>query len=77
MDKGELKFFSFLITRSIKTVYVNQLRQIEDLLEEGAIDQDKFERMRNRILDCGNEQIRNCQETIEQYQELKGNNEYE
>lgn len=71
MEKGEVEFFSFLVERSIKTLYIQQLRQVEDLLDGGFIDEQKFEYLRNRILDCGNEQIRNCRDIMEQYLEIK------
>ena len=73
LGSGELEFFSFLIHRSIKTVYKQHLKQIEKLLDDGIIEESEFDSMRNRILDCGNEQIRSCEETIKNYLEIRNN----
>ena len=71
MDEGEVKFFTFLVEKAVKHTYISHIRQVEDMRNQGVIEDEEFEYLRNRILDTGNEQIRHCKDAITQYLEIR------
>jgi hypothetical protein len=58
MDKKDLDFFSFLGERCIQYIFKDYLYTLEDLLEDKRISEEDFDRIRERILDKGNDSIR-------------------
>jgi len=64
----EINLNSFVegyIKREIKKLYTSYLYTIEDLHHDGIITEETFAKMRKRVLDGGNDCIRNIQEQLE------------
>jgi len=76
MNKGDEKskdFLVFQLRRKIVNLYKNYLFILEDLEKTGYdIPEEEFQRIRKRILDYGNDTIREIEENLEKFDiELK------
>lgn len=67
MTEKERDLFIYFNNRETKNLFKKFLKDLEDLLEEGDISQDDFDYMRNKILDNGNEAIRNFSDSVSKY----------
>jgi len=56
-----------LIHREVKKLYLSFLYTVEDLRNEGSIDDIQFQRLRKRILDYGNNCYRNIEEELDTF----------
>lgn len=72
MDNKDFGYVSFLGEKTIKHLYKDYLRFLEDLFEKHDIPKHEFEKARNRILDKGNDSIRFYKEQIDNYHFLNG-----
>jgi len=70
MEKKDYGYFNYLGKRCIKQIFKQYLYHLEDLLENGAISEDNFEKARERILDVGNDQVRFFEDQARSYYEL-------
>jgi len=68
MDKGDSakEFVTFQVTRKVTNLYKQFLFLLEDLQDQGYdIPDEVFQRMRKRVLDHGNDAIREIEENLE------------
>ena len=68
MDKGNSakEFVTFQITRKVTNLYKQFLFLLEDLQDQGYdIPDEVYQRMRKRILDHGNDTIRELEENLD------------
>jgi hypothetical protein len=69
MDKGSNSakdFVTFQVTRKVTNLYKQFLFLLEDLQEQGYdIPDEVYQRMRKRILDHGNDTIREIEENLD------------
>jgi len=59
-------FIKGYIAREIKKMYLSYLYQLEDLVEEEYISKEKYQILRKRVLDFGNECVRSTLEQLDQ-----------
>jgi len=74
MDNGKTKdFLVFQLRRKIVNLYKNYLFILEDMKDAGYdIPEEEYQRIRKRILDYGNDTIREIEENLENFDiELK------
>ena len=68
MDKGDSAkdFVTFQVTRKVTNLYKQFLFLLEDLQDQGYdIPDEVFQRMRKRVLDHGNDTIRELEENLD------------
>ena len=69
MDKGSdsaKDFVTFQVSRKVTNLYKQFLFLLEDLHEQGYdIPDEVYQRMRKRVLDHGNDTIREIEENLE------------
>ena len=68
MDKGDSakEFVTFQVTRKVTNLYKQFLFLLEDLQDQGYdIPDEVFQRMRKRVLDHGNDTIREIEENLD------------
>jgi hypothetical protein len=68
MDKGDSAkdFVTFQVTRKVTNLYKQFLFLLEDLQDQGYdIPDEVYQRMRKRILDHGNDTIREIEENLD------------
>ena len=68
MDKGNKakEFVTFQVTRKVTNLYKQFLFLLEDLQDQGYdIPDEVYQRMRKRILDHGNDAIREIEENLD------------
>ena len=68
MDKGDSAkdFVTFQVTRKVTNLYKQFLFLLEDLQDQGYdIPDEVYQRMRKRILDHGNDTIRELEENLD------------
>jgi hypothetical protein len=68
MDKGDSakEFVTFQVTRKVTNLYKQFLFLLEDLQDQGYdIPDEVYQRMRKRVLDHGNDAIREIEENLE------------
>ena len=69
MDKGSNSakdFVTFQVSRKVTNLYKQFLFLLEDLNEQGYdIPDEVYQRMRKRVLDHGNDTIREIEENLE------------
>ena len=69
MDKGSNSakdFVTFQVTRKVTNLYKQFLFLLEDLQEQGYdIPDEVYQRMRKRVLDHGNDTIREIEENLD------------
>ena len=68
MDKGDSakEFVTFQVTRKVTNLYKQFLFLLEDLQDQGYdIPDEVYQRMRKRLLDHGNDAIREIEENLE------------
>jgi hypothetical protein len=58
-------FVSSYINKEVKKLYTSYLYSVEDLYRDGIISEEIFSKTRKRILDHGNDCVRNIQEQLE------------
>lgn len=62
------KFLSFQVNRKVKNLYKHFLFILEDMNADGYnISEDDFQRYRKRILDHGNDTVRELEEYLENF----------
>ena len=69
-EKGnrEKDFLEFQINRKVKNLYKNFLFILEDLKAQGYdIDEDMYQRCRKRVLDQGNDTIREIEDYLNNF----------
>ena len=74
MDNGKTKdFLIFQLRRKVVNLYKNYLFILEDLKKDGYdIPEEEYQRIRKRVLDYGNDTIREIEENLENFDiELK------
>ena len=74
MDNGKTKdFLIFQLRRKVVNLYKNYLFILEDMKKDGYdIPEEEYQRIRKRILDYGNDTIREMEENLENFDiELK------
>tara|TARA_B100000809_G_scaffold108940_1_gene107416 strand:- start:942 stop:1181 length:240 start_codon:yes stop_codon:yes gene_type:complete len=69
MDNGKTKdFLVFQLRRKIVNLYKNYLFILEDMKDAGYdIPEEEYQRIRKRILDYGNDTIREIEENLENF----------
>mgnify|MGYP000211536404 FL=1 len=68
MDKGDSakEFVTFQVTRKVTNLYKQFLFLLEDLQDQGYdIPDEVYQRMRKRVLDHGNDTIRELEENLD------------
>lgn len=55
------------VNSEIKKLYLSFLYLAEDLEKNGTINNDEFQRLRKRILDYGNNTLRNVTQQLESF----------
>lgn len=71
MDKDYLTLLHFLQEKSLKTISITYLNQLQDIVSEnGIITPEKFSIVRKRILDTMNDGIRNNNELFDKIKDL-------
>ena len=66
-DKSK-SFLVFLLRRKVVNLYKNYLFILEDLKKDGYdIPEEEYQRIRKRILDYGNDTIREIEENVENF----------
>ena len=64
-DTREKEFLQFQINRKVKNLYKNFLFILEDLKSQGYdISDEDFQRCRKRVLDHGNDAIREIEDCL-------------
>lgn len=76
METGDEKskdFLVFQLRRKVVNLYKNYLFILEDMKKDGYdIPEEEYQRIRKRILDYGNDTIREIEENLEKFNiELK------
>ena len=67
-NNGAKEFVRFQVHRKVTNLYKQFLFILEDLKEEGDnINDETFQRARKRVLDYGNDSIREIEETMERF----------
>ena len=65
----EKEFLKFQVRRKVVNLYKSFLFILEDLQADGYnIDDETYQRVRKRVLDQGNDSIREVEEYIENFQ---------
>ena len=65
MDNNVNSFLKFQVRRKVTNLYKNFLFILEDLKEnEYDISEESYQRQRKRVLDFGNDTIREIEETL-------------
>ena len=70
MEEKDYNYFNFLGKRCIKHMFKQYLYHLEDLLDNGAISEEDFDKARERILDLGNDQVRFFEDQASNYLEI-------
>ena len=76
MEEQDTKAIQFFYTREVKNLYKKLLILLEDSLEREEIGEELYNFLRKRVLDSGNEAIRNLDEQLNNYvsiQKIKSN----
>jgi hypothetical protein len=60
-------FVTAAVTREVKKLYLSFLYTTEDLAKNGKINQEDFAYLRKRVLDYGNNTIRNLEEQLDNF----------
>jgi nucleoid-associated protein YejK len=70
MENGDKSkdFLRFQVNRKVTNLYKNFLFMVEDLYNSGEIDEENFQRLRKRILDYGNDTIREIEENLDSFE---------
>lgn len=71
MDNGQKHqdFLSFVVRRKVTNLYKQFLFTLEDLKDSNPeMDEEDFQRARKRVLDYGNDAIREIEENIEKFE---------
>jgi len=68
MDDKSKSFLVFQLRRKVVNLYKNYLFILEDLKKDGYdIPEEEYQRIRKRILDYGNDTIREIEENVENF----------
>ena len=69
MENGDKSkdFLRFQVNRKVTNLYKNFLFMIEDLYNSGEISEESFQRLRKRVLDYGNDTIREIEENLDSF----------
>ena len=68
MDDKSQSFLVFQLRRKVVNLYKNYLFILEDLKKDGYdIPEEEYQRIRKRILDYGNDTIREIEENVENF----------
>lgn len=61
------EYLEFKASQNIRNLFKDTIRMLEDFRDEGIIDEDEFQRHRKRVLDRGNDAIRNLSKELEMF----------
>lgn len=67
MDEKEKDYLRFKVHQHMKGLFKNFLLMLEEITDRGQITEQDFEFYRKRVLDNGNEHIRNLSEEIDKF----------
>ena len=67
LEQPEIAFCKFAAKKEIVTLFKSFLMLIEDEVELDNLNPDRFEFLRKRILDKGNESVRQFEEQLDNY----------
>jgi hypothetical protein len=67
MDSDEKDYLKFKVHQTIKNVFKNFLLLLEEMADRDQISEEDFEFYRKRVLDNGNENIRNLTQEIDKF----------
>jgi hypothetical protein len=73
-DNEFIELLKFQIKRSVTNLYKNYLHISQDLVDEGYINNDKYQIIRKKTLDNGNDVIRELEELLDKVGKLTNNN---
>lgn len=73
-DNEFIELLKFQIKRSITNLYKNYLHMAQDLVDQKYIDNDKYQLIRKKTLDNGNDVIRELEELLDKVGKLTNNN---
>lgn len=73
MKAGFEGYLEFKAHQSIKYLYKDFIVILEDLLESGELDEETFFILRKKVLDKGNDSIRNLSKELEIFSETYHN----
>ena len=70
MENGDKSkdFLRFQVNRKVTNLYKNFLFMVEDLYDSGEISEESFQRLRKRVLDYGNDTIREIEENLDNFE---------
>jgi nucleoid-associated protein YejK len=70
MEHGDKSkdFLRFQVNRKVTNLYKNFLFMVEDLHDSGEISEESFQRLRKRVLDYGNDTIREIEENLDNFE---------
>lgn len=75
MDINWNKFLQDKSSRDIKVLFLQLIYVLEDMVADGRMGDEEFQRQRKRILDNGNNTIRSINSQIDEFEiRLKQNN---
>jgi hypothetical protein len=64
----EKDYLSFQVRRKVTNLFKNFFMMLEDLSKENpSISQEKYNQLRKRVLDYGNDTIRELEEDLKQF----------
>ena len=67
MNFDEKEYLKFKVYQHIKNVFKNALLILEEMADREQISEEDFDFYRKRVLDNGNENIRNLTQEIEKF----------
>ena len=67
MELQEKDYLNFKIHQTVKNVYKNFLLILEEMVDRDQMSEQDFEFYRKRVLDNGNEGIRNLTEELDKF----------
>lgn len=73
-DSEYINLLKFQSRRLITNLYKQYLNSSQELLSNGYIDNDKYQLLRKKILDNGNDTIREMEELLDKMSNLSNNN---
>lgn len=72
MEGKHRDYLEFKAHQAIKFLYKDFIYMLEDMLEDGAISEERFYKTRKRVLDKGNDCIRGFTEELDRFAAYEG-----
>ena len=66
-ENKEKDYLKFQIRRKVINLYKNFFFLLEDVAKDGKISDEKYQQIRKRILDYGNDTIREIEEDLNKF----------